>query len=535
MANTSFKGPIRSKNGFKWIDDQELQLYWSRVIGVNLEFGAGPVDGSLVALSIDPSGNVTVTGLASYQTVVEAGLIAQENDTGSVELTGSDSAAEGGNIKLWGSAAVGQENDIQLRSGSSPILSWDDSANGLILGRDATSNAYLRGQFLQYNFQATSALEYIISSGVGDGGLVISAGTSSSSGANLRLLGATHGSEANDWSIRADSTSTLAYDHSAATITANIPLNINIASTPRFSFTATTMTVRPGSAGTANILSDVSNGLIVIAPDTTGVLGGNIRLWGSTHGSAAGDFALRDNGTRVISFDKSAQGLFLGTDATSPNTYVINNLSPQLMVSDTLAFGSGARPMIRWGASSGGSFGAEMVLDTDNHLYITNVRSGGATLFASLSGFNVEFAAGGDVNMFRGNLDISRSSTGNIGVNISNSGTNANSHSRVHLQVDSTGGDPYIDFIVPSVRTYRWGMDNSDADIFKLASGIGSAALGSDDIVRITNGGSMRIAGGFGVGNSAAATLPGTVVAKVEIFDFSGVSLGFIPVYDTIT
>lgn len=40
---------------------------------------------------------------------------------------------------------------------------------------------------------------------------------------------------------------------------------------------------------------------------------------------------------------------------------------------------------------------------------------------------------------------------------------------------------------------------------------------------------------GLGVGNSAAATTLGTVVKKIEVFDASGVSLGFIPVYDAIT
>ena len=40
---------------------------------------------------------------------------------------------------------------------------------------------------------------------------------------------------------------------------------------------------------------------------------------------------------------------------------------------------------------------------------------------------------------------------------------------------------------------------------------------------------------GIGVGNSAAATTPGSVVRKIEIFNASGTSLGFIPVYDTIT
>lgn len=40
---------------------------------------------------------------------------------------------------------------------------------------------------------------------------------------------------------------------------------------------------------------------------------------------------------------------------------------------------------------------------------------------------------------------------------------------------------------------------------------------------------------GFGTGNSAPATTPGNIVAKMEVFSLSGSSLGFIPIYDVIT
>jgi len=40
---------------------------------------------------------------------------------------------------------------------------------------------------------------------------------------------------------------------------------------------------------------------------------------------------------------------------------------------------------------------------------------------------------------------------------------------------------------------------------------------------------------GLGVGNSAAATTLGTVTKKMEVFDANGVSLGFVPIYGSIT
>ena len=47
--------------------------------------------------------------------------------------------------------------------------------------------------------------------------------------------------------------------------------------------------------------------------------------------------------------------------------------------------------------------------------------------------------------------------------------------------------------------------------------------------------GKVVATGGIGVGNSAAATTPGSVVRKMEVFSAAGVSLGFVPIYSTIT
>lgn len=47
--------------------------------------------------------------------------------------------------------------------------------------------------------------------------------------------------------------------------------------------------------------------------------------------------------------------------------------------------------------------------------------------------------------------------------------------------------------------------------------------------------GKVLATGGLGVGNSAAATTPGTVVKKMQVFDASGTSLGYVAVYDAIT
>ncbi|MDQ2732707.1 MAG: hypothetical protein M3Y56_13700, partial [Armatimonadota bacterium] len=47
--------------------------------------------------------------------------------------------------------------------------------------------------------------------------------------------------------------------------------------------------------------------------------------------------------------------------------------------------------------------------------------------------------------------------------------------------------------------------------------------------------GKLLCPGGIGVGNSAAATTPGAVVKKIQVFDATGSSLGYLPVYSSIT
>lgn len=62
-----------------------------------------------------------------------------------------------------------------------------------------------------------------------------------------------------------------------------------------------------------------------------------------------------------------------------------------------------------------------------------------------------------------------------------------------------------------------------------------SLRLRGVEVARLSVGGHLLLPGHLGVGNSAAATTPGSVVRKIEIFDSAGSSLGFVPVYNAIT
>ncbi len=67
-----------------------------------------------------------------------------------------------------------------------------------------------------------------------------------------------------------------------------------------------------------------------------------------------------------------------------------------------------------------------------------------------------------------------------------------------------------------------------------LANGtFGAKAISTTSTVTAT--GKVLTTAGIGVGNSAAATAVGVLSKKMEVFDASGASLGFVPIYTTIT
>lgn len=59
--------------------------------------------------------------------------------------------------------------------------------------------------------------------------------------------------------------------------------------------------------------------------------------------------------------------------------------------------------------------------------------------------------------------------------------------------------------------------------------------VNSGVVASVTPGGKVLATGGIGVGNSAAATTPGSVTRKMEVFNASGTSLGFVAIYSSIT
>lgn len=100
------------------------------------------------------------------------------------------------------------------------------------------------------------------------------------------------------------------------------------------------------------------------------------------------------------------------------------------------------------------------------------------------------------------------------------------------------GGDKTFNGEIRQASGYFRGASASSGAIkvddsvgTQMIYGAGSLALTA---TTLTTNVQTRMAS-LGVGNSASATTPGTVTKKIEVFDASGASLGFVAVYDAIT
>ncbi len=164
--------------------------------------------------------------------------------------------------------------------------------------------------------------------------------------------------------------------------------------------------------------------------------------------------------------------------------------------------------------------------DTNTGFYRTSADSiglsvGGQRQFSFLDsgGPNIVFSSDSAESSFiyweAGQSDRRTVISGGTG---SGSGANLRLHGTSHASFPSQ-----MHFVINS--TLRGFID--------VAGNWSIGAVGGAQTHTVNN--NLRVTGNFGVGNTAAATTLGTVTRRMEIFDASGTSLGFVPIYDTIT
>lgn len=93
----------------------------------------------------------------------------------------------------------------------------------------------------------------------------------------------------------------------------------------------------------------------------------------------------------------------------------------------------------------------------------------------------------------------------------------------------NAGIDPFTATLTGANAVWSWAL-SAQALRGKLT---GDAVASSRVSINFTNG--LGAFTSVGVGNSASATTPGALVKKIQVFDMGGASLGYIPVYSTIT
>ncbi len=194
-AKATFRGPVRIKPKTGSANDSTLLLQnqdqtatW--YIGVDesdsdkLKIGRGLVVGTNVDVSIDTSGLPSFTQIL----IPEAGLIKQENDTGSVELTGSDAADEASNIKLYGAGHATLAGDVVIRDATTNVWAYDKSANTLVQGLSTATVHTVKGAELIA--EAATAGNFLLNKSENTGSLEITADVATGTGANIFIYGA---------------------------------------------------------------------------------------------------------------------------------------------------------------------------------------------------------------------------------------------------------------------------------------------------------------------------------------------------------
>lgn len=227
-------------------------------------------------------------------------------------------------------------------------------------------------------------------------------------------------------------------------------------------------------------------------------------------------------------------------------------LRGNLIKNNTINFGlsGGDNPAIRLGA------GAQVCVDNQIEGNIITGGGSATTPSAAMGQIQLVMAAGytGDRNSVSGNQLTTRSGTNGISVN---NQTRARIHrNTVGLEWDAPSVTTIIQIRVNSVTdsviddnifacTADWGNNIGLRGIQEDASCSGNVFARSHvrcstvkltamtEIVQSAPTNTSIV--GVQVGELAAATSPGTVVKKVQIFDGKGSSLGFIPVYDSIS
>jgi hypothetical protein len=229
-------------------------------------------------------------------------------------------------------------------------------------------------------------------------------------------------------------------------------------------------------------------------PSATGSL-----LRGGTTPAWATNALLDGNGQLQLSATGSSGGLLLGGDVQ-----IYRSAANVAYIPDSLEVKpNGSTPTIRFRAGADPT--KTVAISTDSASYGWELSPTGATSDTLLQILGQSFggAQGGEFGVYIGDAGYFKVALWN--------------------QTDLFRVTRAGQVTIPTQGSTGGIVLGGDANLYRSAANI----LKTDDL--------LVAGGGLGVTNSASATTPGSVVKKIEVFDGSGSSLGFLAVYSSIT
>lgn len=247
--------------------------------------------------------------------------------------------------------------------------------------------------------------------------------------------------------------------------------------------------------------------LVADSAETTGL------KW-ATVGDVVGPGSSTDNA--IVRFDGTTGKLLQNSAVTIDDT------------SGAMTFTAASGANILWTTDGAGRIGGGAA-NRPNEIYLKTTANVGQTSDTAGSGGGVTLKKSG--GGFGGQIVIHPSNSSGNGIILTLE------QPKCFWIEDSAGTEQFRLGVTSGEQNAFRLMGSSGAHISWATDGAGdigeSAARRPNNLYVKTN---ARIGGSLGIGNSAAATVAvGTLANKFEIFTAAGVSLGFVPVYDSIT
>lgn len=241
------------------------------------------ITGAFTSIGIDD--NATAERLQLADTVLTIGaddvvqyVIDKPGATGGLTLSGGSSGSLGGQLRLYGESHGSLANDAKIVSGTSDVYHWDDSANqhewfataGTSRMTLDTNELYVDGDV------RLSAGHYFKGAAAGSAALPVFSIDEDGLGGGTGIWGTNTGSS--DYlGITVDGTEIARFEDG---------LGLQMLQN--------------------DIYRDADNGTLILSGGTDGSTGGNVRVFGGSHGSQANDIEFRTGTTIRAAYDASA-------------------------------------------------------------------------------------------------------------------------------------------------------------------------------------------------------------------------------------